>query len=269
MAETGTVDLMDFATEAAPNTSAANAETTNQDTNADGTGPDTSAPTTAPKDPKKVYPNVLRTYKATDLPEGEQPTDAYTVRQFAARLTAQNLQNMDFSAPNAAEDAFVDPQNVYTWLRSVRGPAPVVLVFPVSTEKDADGNDVEVVSDDEREATVFLPWSEASQQYATRPTRSSGGASTSGGSKKSEEELMDDASKKLAELQSAQKQLLAKQNKVNRLTTQYDKYQDLVARKFGITSDEAKAKVEAKVAEMTAAAEAAEENAAGTETTNA
>lgn len=275
-----TVDVLDFATEATANTSAAqsgpdttqndgtNGTDSNQDPNASNQDPNA---TVTPKDPKKVYPNVFASYKASDLPEGEQPNGALTVKQFAARLTAENFKAIDLSdpnlSPNATTDAFVDPQNVYTWLRAVRGPAPVVLVFPVSTEKDAEGNDVEVVSDDEREATVYLPWVEASESFKARPVRGSGGNSTAGGSKKSQDELLEDAAKKLADLTSAQDQLAQKLKKVERLSTQYDKYKDLVARKFGITEDEAHAKTEEKVKEMTAAAEAAEENAAGTETT--
>lgn len=213
------LDILEFGTaDASENTSAAkSADNSTSDDNANGT--DTPA---TPADPNKVYPNVLRTYKSTDFPKGEAPEDkAYTVKEFAGEITLRDLQTKGMGTENIH-----DPAKVYAALRSAKSALPVVLVFPVTVETvtapDGSTSEVETVSVDEHDASVFIPWAEAEKAWDERPKRGEGGVSAQ---KRSNDELLEDAAKKLEAYESAVKRLASLTKRTETLKGQWEKYQ--------------------------------------------
>jgi hypothetical protein len=156
-----------------------NAETQNAETNQNG---DTEAPTSK-------YGLVV-----AQLPEGEQPADTMTAREFAALLTVKRVR----SAPADADPTtLVVPESaIYAAMRAARHPLPVVLV--------AD--------------KAYLPVAQAIKAWEDRPVRGEGAAATS---KRSDADLLKTAA-------SARRSMQALQARLENLTERADKAVSLV-----------------------------------------
>lgn len=150
-----------------------------------------------------LYPNVLRTYTASEVGEGNPP-NTLTVAEFAAELTVRNV------LAGAGATGVVKDANIYTGIKAKRHTLPVVLVFP-------DGADQK----DQKAAKVYLPVKEATDVYDERPERGSGNAAAS---KRSQDELLEDAAKKYLALEAIRVRLVRTQGQFDKTAKQMDKY---------------------------------------------
>lgn len=225
------LDVLDFATPATANT----------ETNANPA--DAPAAATAEAN-KPLYPNVLKVFKASEVPDGETPVyngaPTMSITDFAGYLTVKHIQEKGAEATQAD---IVDRQFFYTGVKAVRNPIPVVLVVP----DDAAEGDYE-------NAKVYLPLAEAEQAYKDRPVRGEG-STAQPTSKLSDEDLLAQAAKKLGEL-NAQKDRAAKlADKIAKSQAQYDKVFARVQAR-NLTQEH----VDNTLKAQTEAAESAEEN---------
>lgn len=181
---------------------AADSATSAQDTSENGT--QTAAAATSAATGTGVYPNVLRTYKASEVGEGN-PEGTLTIAEFAGHLTLEAVR------AGAGLEGIVDKATIYTGVRGSRHPLPVVLVY-------ADDDD----QSDQKTAKVYLPVAEASAVYKSRPTRGEGGNSST--SKRTLEELLDDAAKKAVTLAKTQKRFDRVKSQLDTVAAQFTKY---------------------------------------------
>lgn len=239
---------------------ATDADTTSTETTEN---PAESAPADSSADaPAALYPKVLRTYKASELTDGENPEGTYTIAEFAAYLTVQAIR-----AGGDLGDVVKDA-TIYNAVKGARHPLPVVLVFA----DDADTSDLS-------KAKVYLPISEATAAWESRPARGEG--ANSDASKRSQDDLLTGLAKKTVELAKIQERLTRTQTQFNKAEKTVQKYHGWLS-KFYLgtptaeitdaegntrtqTQDEANAAallkaVEQKIDEI-AAAEDAEKNA--------
>lgn len=194
-------DVEDIFALAADNTSenAAEASAAPADTETPSTDENVPSATTA------LYPNVLKTYKAgdADLTEGENPPGTLRVPEFAAYLSLEN-----FKAGDQTLGAIVKDATIYAGTKAARHPLPVVLVFPAD-------------SDDMKDATVYLPVTEAMEAYRNRPERGAGAASSA---KRTVDEYILDGAKKLNDLKAINirfDRVLGQKNKAEGLLAKY------------------------------------------------
>lgn len=183
-------------------------------------GPDTTAPsepTNETETPESadstestdLYPNVLKTYTANDLPAGEAPPNTMTIPEFTGHLTLENITKRGMGV-----DGIVKDQNVYNATKAKRDPIPVVLVFSVNE----DGS----VNDNQKDAKVYIPVAEGTEAYLNRPERGSGTSTST--SKRSDEDLIEDASKKRQDLNALQDRIKKLAERVEKAQNVYDKY---------------------------------------------
>lgn len=159
-----------------------------------------------------LYPKVLRTYKASEVGEGN-PEGTLTVAEFAGHLTVEAIK------AGAGVEGIVKDANIYTATKAARHPLSVVLVF-------ADDDD----QSDQKTAKVYLPIAEATEEYKARPTR--GESSNAATSKRSQEELLDDAAKKAVTLAKTQKRFDRVKAQLDTVAGQMNKYHGWLAEYF-------------------------------------
>lgn len=184
---------------------ATDADTATKDTNHTENTPE-SAPADSSNDaPAALYPKVLRTLKASELTDGENPEGTYTIAEFAAYLTVLAIR-----AGGDLGDVVKDA-TIYNAVKGARHPLPVVLVFA----DDADTSDLS-------KAKVYLPIDEATAAWADRPTRGEG--SNSDASKRSQDDLLTGLAKKTVELGKISERLARTQTQFNKAEKTVQKY---------------------------------------------
>lgn len=176
-------------------------------------GPSSDAAATNPANPGAVYPNVLRTYKQSEIKEGENPEGTLTIAEFAGHLTFENL-----TKKGQGLEGIVKDQNIYTGVKAKKA-LPVVLVFA----DDADQHD-------QRNAKVYLPVKEATEAYENRPARGEGGAAAA--SKRDKDTLVTGLAKKTMELAKIEERLARTQEQRAKASATVQKYHGWLAEHF-------------------------------------
>lgn len=197
-------------------------DTVSNDENAtENVGPDTSvsaqdaqsAPSGDGDENTSKYPNVSAVYATRD--EVPEDVNLYTVAEFSARLTVRNVTER-----NLGIDGIVKDSAVYTAMRALRHPLPVVLVGETALLGD-----------------------EAFQAWDARPARGEGTTSTGG--RLSDEDLLKAADKARNDVDSLNRRLnslKARLDKADKLQTKRER--QLSERFAGLDTDALWAKVD-------------------------